>query len=66
MEQKIQKKFFVFQTIAFELEVPNSLNIEQDTCHRQSMVLRKTPKILPNTRRDIFQINFPRNDENAW
>ena len=37
MEQKIQKKFFLFQIVAFELGVANSRNIEQDTCHRQPM-----------------------------
>ena len=37
MEQKIQKKFFVFQILAFELGVANSPNVEQDTCHQQSM-----------------------------
>ena len=35
MEQKIEKKFFVFQVIAFQLGVANSRNIEQDTCHQQ-------------------------------
>ena len=35
MEQKIQKKFFVFQVIAFQLGVGNSRNIEPDTCHQQ-------------------------------
>ena len=34
MEQQIQKKFFVFQIIAFELGVENSRNLEQDICHR--------------------------------
>ena len=28
MEQKIEKKFFVFQIIAFELGVANSYNLE--------------------------------------
>ena len=37
MEKKIQKKFFVFQIIAFELGDANCRNIEQDTCHRQPM-----------------------------
>ena len=37
MEQKIGKKFFVFQILAFELAVANSCNIEQDTSHRESM-----------------------------
>ena len=37
MEQKIQKKVFVFQIIAFELGKENSRNIQQDTCHRLAM-----------------------------
>ena len=37
MEQKIEKNFFVFQILAFELGVANSRNIEQDTCHRNSL-----------------------------
>ena len=31
MEKKLQKKVFIFQIIAFELEVANSQNLEQDT-----------------------------------
>ena len=42
MEQKIDKKFLVFHLIAFELAVANSRNIEQDTCHRQSMCQQTT------------------------
>ena len=34
MEQSIEKKFFVFQIIAFELGVANSCNFEQDACDR--------------------------------
>ena len=37
MEQKIQTKLFVSHIIDFELGVPNSPNLEQDTCPRQSM-----------------------------
>ena len=37
MEQKIEKKFFVFQMIEFELGVASSRNIDLDTCHRQPM-----------------------------
>ena len=33
----MEKKFFVFQIIAFELAVSNSPNLEKDTCHRRSM-----------------------------
>ena len=37
MEQTLQQKVFVFQIIAFEMEVANSDNLEEDTCHRMSM-----------------------------
>ena len=37
MEQRIENKFIVFHTIAFELGVANSHNLEQDTCHQGSM-----------------------------
>ena len=37
MEQKVEKTFFVFKIIAFELGTANSHNPQQDTCHRQPM-----------------------------
>ena len=37
MEQKIDKMFFIFQIVAFELRVVNFHNLEQNTCHQQSM-----------------------------
>ena len=37
MEQKIEKKFFVFNIMAFEYGTENSHNLQQDTCHRQPM-----------------------------
>ena len=37
MEQKIEKKIFIFKKIAFELGAANSYNQKQDTCHPQSM-----------------------------
>ena len=37
MERKIEKNFFLFQIIVFQLGVGNSRNIEQDTCHRHSV-----------------------------
>ena len=37
MKQKIERKFFVFRILAFQLGVANSHNIELDTCHWQSM-----------------------------
>ena len=37
-EQKIEKKFFVSHIIAFELGVAYSHNLEEDTCHWQSII----------------------------
>ena len=37
MQKKIQKKFFVFQTIASDLSALNCLHYEENTCHGQSM-----------------------------
>ena len=37
MAQKIEKKFFIFQIVVFELGVAHSHNLEQNTCQRQSM-----------------------------
>ena len=37
MKQKIEKKLFVFQIIAFELEVAYSRNVQQDTWDWQAM-----------------------------
>ena len=58
MEQKIGKKFFVFEIITFELGVASSRDIDHDTCNQQPM--------WDNARGDIFQINFPQNDEKKW
>ena len=37
IEEKVEKKFFVFQIIAFELGIANSRNLEQGICHVESM-----------------------------
>ena len=37
MQQKIQKKFFLFETIASELVTLNCLYKEENTCHRHSV-----------------------------
>ena len=37
MEQKTEKKVFIFKVIAFEQITANSQNPEHDTCNRQSM-----------------------------
>ena len=53
MEEKIEKIFFVFQILAFELGVANSGNIEQDTCDCQPMC-QQTPLRFNLTLRKIF------------
>ena len=66
MEQKIEKKLFVLQIIAFELGVANSHNLEHYTWHCQWMCEQKSPKISRNTRGDFFQIKFSENDQKTW
>ena len=63
MEENIEKKFFVFQIIAFELELQilttwNSILLIACQC-----VLTDNSNISSDTMGDIFQINFPENDE---
>ena len=53
MEQKIQKKFYVFQIIAFELGVANSRSVQQDTWHWQTM-RRQTHQRFHLTLREKF------------
>ena len=42
MEKKIEKKFWVFQIITFELAITNYGYAEQDTCNRRS-ICQQTP-----------------------
>ena len=59
MQQKIEKKFFVFQILASELGVANSHNIEQDTCHGHPMC-SQTPLIFLRTLGETFsKSNLP-------
>ena len=44
MQQKFKKLFFVFQIIAFELVGGNSLNSEENTCHRLSTKMQQNSK----------------------
>ena len=37
MEEKVEKKFFVFQIIVTDLAAANSHYYKENTCHRQSM-----------------------------
>ena len=63
MEQKIEKISFVFQIIAFKLGLANFCQSSTGYLPSAVSVLARTLKNLPNTRGEIFQINFPQNDE---
>ena len=45
MQEKIEKKLFVFEIIASELVALNCLFSEENTCHQQSMCLQPVIKI---------------------
>ena len=64
-KKKIQKKRFVFQIIAFELGLINCHHLEQDIS-AAIIVLTNTFKISTKTIGEVFEINFPENDEKAW
>ena len=53
MEEKNQKKFFVFKVIAFESVETDSHNPKEDTCHWQSMCY-ETPLKFNTELREIF------------
>ena len=58
MEPEIAKKFFVFQIISFEATAANSHNVQQDTCHWQSMC-KQTSLGFHISIRVIFSKLFP-------
>ena len=53
MDWKNQKEFLVFKIIAIESGTTNSLNLEKDTCHWQSMCY-ETPLRFNISLREIF------------
>ena len=53
MDYKNKKHFLVFKIIAFESESTNSINLEKDTCHWQSMCY-ETPLRFKISLREIF------------
>ena len=53
MEKKNSKKFSVLNIIAFESRTTNSLNLEKDICHWQSMCY-KTSLRFNISQREIF------------
>ena len=57
MQSQIGKKSFVSEIIVSELVALNCLHKEENTCHRQS-VLRKRSEILHSTNIDFSQLNY--------
>ena len=53
MRQKNQKNFLVLKIIAIDLVTTNSHNLEQDSCHWQS-ICYKTPLRFNMSLREIF------------
>ena len=53
IDLKNQKKFLVLKIIAFESGSTNSLNLEKDTCHWQSMCY-ETPLRFNISLREIY------------
>ena len=53
IDLKNQKKFLVLKIIAFQSGSTNSLNLEKDTCHWQSMCY-ETPLRFNISLREIF------------
>ena len=59
MNQKMEKKFFAFKIIAFELVAVNSHCYKESSCHRESMC----PNISHITKKDISRVSFLQSDE---
>ena len=57
--QKMEKTFFAFKIIAFELVAVNSHCYKESTCHRESIC----PNISHITKKDIFRVIFLQSDE---
>ena len=60
MEQKNQEKFLISRIIAFESETANSLSLEQDTCHWQSMFYETPLRFNISLRQKLYQSGSPR------
>ena len=55
MEQKYPKKFSILKIIAFESGSTNSLNLEKDTCHWQSMCYETSLRFNISLREIFFK-----------
>ena len=58
MQQKIEKKFFIFKIIAFESGASNSPQSRIGYLSSAVNVLTTIPKILHITKRNVFEIIF--------
>ena len=63
--KKLRKRFSFFRYLHFNWELLILLIFNRYFASAGN-VSTNTPKISPNTRRDIFRINFPQNDEKRW
>ena len=66
MEQKYQKKFFIFEIIAFESRCSKFSVLPREFLSWAVNVLTNSPKAWYNTNRDIFQLKITQNDEKIW
>ena len=64
MEQKIEKMFFYFSDSCIWIGSGRFSQCRTKYLPSVVNVLTLAPKISPNARGDIFQINFNENDEN--
>ena len=58
MEEKDEKKFFVFQIIVTDLAAASSHYYKENTCHRQSMC-QQTVLRLHTSLEETFPTQFP-------
>ena len=65
MKQKMQKKFFVLNIIAFELVAKNDL-LRRGYFSSAVNVLTNRHKISGITKTNIFQRSFPESNERIW
>ena len=59
-KNKSEKKFVVFQIIAFELRIAGSRNIQQDTWHRQAMCQQTHVRFHLTRGKTFSKSNLPR------
>ena len=66
MQRKIEKTSFVFDILVSELVPLNSFLLKKEYLSSAVNVLTNSLKILHSTRRDIFQLNYHKSDQQIW